>query len=421
MLALPDPNKEIPVRANTLLHRNLAPCLASVHSKRMACVFDVVDALLRGGRLTATDLGRSLGGDVSHKHNIKRVDRLLGNWQLHAEMPVFCAAVGQLLLQGKSQPLILVDWTDIGPEQVALVAAVPIGGRALPIYFETHPLSRLSNPKVERNFLRALKTKIVPAQCSPIIITDAGFKNPWFQVVEKLGWDFVGRLSAHVIVSGLPNVEGQEARTTDATKVRELFADATATPEDLGEHVIAVSNPVVARIVRYKKLPKGRKGSKKVNRKGIHPGSMSYKKYQQRAKNPWVLITSLRDGPACQISNLYSRRMEIEELFRDEKSHRFGWSFEDAASKYVEHLRALLLIACLALLAQTLIGIVAEQCGLHRQYQANTVRDRRVLSFFVLGRLLIADQGVDQLLTRLKPDPFEPLRARVAIHRGSER
>jgi hypothetical protein len=27
----------------------------------------------------------------------------------------------------------------------------------------------------------------------PIIVTDAGFKVPWFRQILKLGWDFVGR------------------------------------------------------------------------------------------------------------------------------------------------------------------------------------------------------------------------------------
>ena len=80
-----------------------------------------------------------------------------------------------------------------------------------------------------------------------------------------------------------------------------------------------------------------------------------------------------------------------------------------------------LLIACLALLAQTLVGIMAEECELHRHYQANTVRTRRVLSFFVLGGFVLASKKADELLARLKPDRFEPLRARVANYQCCER
>jgi len=405
------------VRVVSLLQQSLGSCLVSVHQARAACVFGIVNALLRGQKLTAVGLGRSVGGCVSQKHSIKQVDRLLGNWRLHAEIPVFCTAVANMLLKGARRPLILVDWTDLSPKQMALIAAVPIGGRALPIYFESHPISKYANAKVERNFLLALKRRVVPENCWPIVVTDAGFRNPWFKTVIDIGWDFVGRLGAHVMVSAAAPVTGAAAsKATCWLKVRSLFVEATDRPDDLDERLVVATNPITARVVRYKKLPAGRHGSKKVNRKGVHPGSTAYKKYQRREKEPWVLATSLRSPSAREITGLYRRRMEIEETFRDAKSHRFGWSFEDAWSRDLDRLRVLLLVACLALLEQTLIGIVAEQSGLHRCYQANTVRNRRVLSFFVLGGLILASEDCRRLLAYLATDHFRTLRARVAIY-----
>ena len=35
--------------------------------------------------------------------------------------------------------------------------------------------------------------KVLPRDCKPIIVTDAGFKTPWFRSVLAQGWDFVGR------------------------------------------------------------------------------------------------------------------------------------------------------------------------------------------------------------------------------------
>jgi hypothetical protein len=45
------------------------------------------DAAVSGAALTLSDLGRGLPGRISIKHNIKRIDRLLGNQALHREMP----------------------------------------------------------------------------------------------------------------------------------------------------------------------------------------------------------------------------------------------------------------------------------------------------------------------------------------------
>jgi len=42
------------------------------------------------------------------------------------------------------------------------------------------------NKKIHKAFLKKLKF-ILPINCQPIIITDAGFRNSWFKMVEALG------------------------------------------------------------------------------------------------------------------------------------------------------------------------------------------------------------------------------------------
>ena len=48
-------------------------------------------------------------------------------------------------------------------------------------------------PSAHREFLHALKL-VLPESCCPIVVTDAGFRGPWFRAVEELGWDWVGRI-----------------------------------------------------------------------------------------------------------------------------------------------------------------------------------------------------------------------------------
>ena len=43
------------------------------------------EALLDGNQLSLTQLGRNISGTVAPKHNIKLVDRLLGNTHLHTD------------------------------------------------------------------------------------------------------------------------------------------------------------------------------------------------------------------------------------------------------------------------------------------------------------------------------------------------
>ena len=103
----------------------------------------------------------------------------------------------------------------------------------------------------------------------------------------------------------------------------------------------------------------------------------------------------MSEGTAAQIVQLYSLRMQIEEYFRDLKNHRFGWSLEDVRCGSEKRLEVLLLIATLAMFIILLIGRMAEQLGHHRRYQSNTVSNRRVLSFFVLGSLILQRQDTD--------------------------
>ena len=102
------------------------------------------------------------------------------------------------------------------------------------------------------------------------------------------------------------------------------------------------------------------------------------------------MLTTTLDGPPERIVALYSRRMQIEESFRDTKNHRWGWSLRHCRSRSELRLETLLLLAAIASVIQHLIGIAAEKKQMHRHHQANTIRSRRVLSFFLLGAFVIA-------------------------------
>ncbi|CAG9931990.1 hypothetical protein [Candidatus Nitrotoga arctica] len=60
--------------------------LRSNTRKRLASLLAAVEAVVTGSRLTLSDMGRGLIGSVAVKHNIKRIDRLLGNDLLHTEI-----------------------------------------------------------------------------------------------------------------------------------------------------------------------------------------------------------------------------------------------------------------------------------------------------------------------------------------------
>jgi hypothetical protein len=86
--------------------------------------------------------------------------------------------------------------------------------------------------------------------------------------------------------------------------------------------------------------------------------------------------------------------MQVEEAFRDLKCTRFGLSLELHRTHYVHRLQVLLLIATLALLVAWVFGNAMELTGQHRRFQANTVKNRPVLSTIFNGLRAFDDHRV---------------------------
>ncbi|MCE4300561.1 transposase, partial [Xanthomonas hortorum] len=94
-----------------------------------------------------------------------------------------------------AQPVIVIDWSDLKPDKswCLLRAAVPVGGRTLTLLDMVVPGKQQGSPGAERRFLQQLRA-LVPDDVRPILVTDAGFRTPWFRAVSAMGWCWVGRL-----------------------------------------------------------------------------------------------------------------------------------------------------------------------------------------------------------------------------------
>lgn len=365
------------MHATRLLHKHMVRVCQTIHAVRLRALLAGVETVCEGAPLTVTGLGRWLRSQARVKHAIKRMDRLLSNGHLHRERFELYAAQALLLVGGCARPVIVVDWSDLSHDRGSqlLRASVPLGGRALTLYEEVHPLSRLGNRAVHRAFLKRLAA-LLPEGCRPIVVTDAGFTVPWFRMVKARGWDFVGRVKNRTYL----------LKDGDAWwwRAEALHAGAGPRPECLGRYTLAMSNPLACSVYRYGKPPKGRT---KRNLNGSKSRAKHSLKQAKGQREPWLLATSL--APEAQLArevvNVFAKRMQIEEAFRDLKSRRFGLGFEHGRTTDPNRLGVLTLIATLATLALWLIGQASKRNGVHRHYQANTVRDSEVLSNIFLG------------------------------------
>ena len=368
-----------------------------MHRACAKALIGAVSGLLRGGTLTLTHLGRSLPGSSFTKHKIKAVDRLLGNSRLHRERLDVYREMSATLLSGAQRPVILVDWSDFEPGHrwLMLKAAVAVHGRAITVYEEAHRLSSYNNPGTHRRFLGRL-ARVIPSDCHPIIVTDAGFRGPWFQEVAKLGWDFVGRVRNRIKCT--PE-GGERWRYTTS-----LYRRATHRVQHLGLWELSRKQPYTVRLYLSKMPSRGPGRPLKSHTKTKTP-ARSRKAYN----DPWLIATSLEHGRgrAKAVMKLYRKRMQIEETFRDLKDDRWGFALVLARSRSRQRREILLLIAALATWALWLLGLAARARRWQRHFQANTERAREVLSVVFLGREL------------LRSRQFSPDRAELsaALHR----
>jgi hypothetical protein len=368
------------MHAMTMLHRLLSKSCPYIHKKRLESLCAVTGAAVSGAALTLSDLGRGLASRASMKHNIKRVDRLLGNEALDQELPQLYQALAQHHLAHLKNPVIIVDWSDLTPDGrwQLLRASIAFEGRSVTLYEQVHPQRYSGAWRVHQQFLARLAS-ILPPGCTPILVTDAGFRGAWFKLVNQMGWHWIGRIRNRDMVK---RVGGQ---TWSGCK--NLYPGATETPRCLGQFDYVRSNPVPCRLVIVKHRRKGRH-KRSVLGKPAH--SYHSRKNARRQREPWLLAVSpgLEHLSANAVVNVYAKRMQIEEEFRDLKNEHFGLGFSANRSKHGKRFGVLLLVACLASFLLRLIGEIAHAHHVERQCQSNTRRSRAVLSCINLARQL---------------------------------
>lgn len=175
------------MRAERVLQKCLSDALETMHALRQRVLLHSVEALIAGRRLTLIDVARAWPGAERVRAPLKALDRLLSNRHLHAERERLYAGMARWLVRGE-RPVIVIDWSDLKDDKSwhLLRAAVPVGGRTLPILDMVFPGGEQGSPKAEQRFLQRLKT-VLPEGVRPILVTDAGFRAPWFRAVAELG------------------------------------------------------------------------------------------------------------------------------------------------------------------------------------------------------------------------------------------
>lgn len=325
---------------------------ASLRLSQAKTLSQLVAAAMHCPRISLAAIGRRLMGNV--KHDIKKCWRFCANHRI--ETADAMRGVVRKLLKRRKKPLIVsLDWTDIRGFQT-LMASADIRGRSIPLcwasclkyVYEGHK----SRNAFEESLLLVLRS-MVPEDRKVILLADRGFgRTELARFCQQQHFDYVIRVSPNVHV----RCDSYVGKLVDYP-IRKGTCKLLRSVAYRSHH--PVTQHIVIRWVRG--LPKDR-------------------------DECWFLMSSLAAGPA-RISRLYGQRMTIEELFRDHKSKRNGWSLRDTQITRADRLDRLLLILALAYLLLCGLGLAVQRAYPPGQWCSNN----RVgeCSVFVIGQLML--------------------------------
>jgi hypothetical protein len=327
---------------------------AGLRRSQAKTLSELVAGTMRVGRVSLAEIGRSLLGGTAAKHRIKRAWRFTSNRRVEISTAMQ-GVIAQLVKRHKKKPLLVaLDWTEIRNFHTLMAAAV-IQGRAIPLLWASYPewvLYRSQN-NLEEGLLRLLRT-MVPEKVRVILLADRGFgRTEMGRLCRELDFHYVIRIRPDVWV----RAERFRGKLLDYPVKKGIC-------RMLRRVEYRRQNPLLQNVVvRWKHgLPK-------------------------RRDECWFLMTDL-DWPPQMLSDLYGKRMVIEEFFRDDKNRRNGFALRNIQIRHADRIDRLLLILALAYILLVGLGLRARQRYSPSLWCSSTAPNQ--CSVFTIGRILVA-------------------------------
>lgn len=331
----------------------ISVCADSLRLSQAKTLAVLVASAMRVERISLANIGRCMLGTA--KHQIKRCWRFCVNDRIETADAMSGVVKKVLKKRNKNKPLIVaLDWVDIRQFQT-LMACVVFKGRSVPLCWASclkHVYDgHRSRNAFEESLLLVLRS-MVGRDRKVILLADRGFgRTELARFCQNQGLDYIIRISPDVHVR-CASYRGKLIDYPVHKGICRLLASVAYRQHH------SVTQNIVVRWVRN--LPAKR-------------------------DECWFLMSSLNAGPA-QISRLYGQRMTVEQLFRDNKSKRNGWSLRDTKITRADRLDRLLLILAIAYLLLCGIGLVAQQTCKPGQWTASSKND---CSVFRIGREML--------------------------------
>jgi len=318
-------------------------CTISLRLSQAKTLAILVAAAMRVQRISLANIGRAMDGAA--KHQIKRCWRFCVNERIETA-DAMRGIVVKLLKKRKKKLLIALDWVNIKGFQT-LVASVVLKGRSTPIAWASttnHVYDgHRSRNAFEESLLLVLR-EMIPGKIKVIILADRGFgRTALATFCQRHGFGYVIRIQPSVTV----RLHGFHGKLLDY--------------------------PVYKGIAKVLKRVSYRSDGAVTQNVVVH-----WRKNLPKKRDECWFLMSDQSGSALQLCKLYGQRMTIEQLFRDDKSKRNGWSLRDTKITKPDRIDRLLLILAIAYLLLCGVGLIAKTqftpsawCSTNRDFECS--------------------------------------------------
>ena len=324
----------------------------SEHAKRIISVSNAALGIIVSGSLIIHRIGRGLASalNLSDKHAVKQVDRLLSNSKL--KVSNIADKWVPFVIGARKEIKITMDWTEFYPDNHSTICLnlVTSHGRATPLLWKTVNRKELKNNRnnYEDEILCQLR-KLVSNDVKVTILADRGFCDiKLFEFIKnELGFEYNIRIRSNITAMD----QKGEKRTA--------------------KEWVGVSG-------RTKTIRKA-----KITHEKYEVGTLICIQ-KKDMKEAWCIVSSETDISGSGAIKWYSKRWGCEPQFRDTKDMHFGMGLSETHIKSMERRDRLLLIHAIATAILTILGAAGEAIGLDKYLKVNTVKTR-TLSLFRQG------------------------------------
>lgn len=300
-------------------------CAVSLRLSQAKTLGILVAAAMRVQRISLANIGRAMEGLA--KHQIKRCWRFCSNDRVETA-DAMRGVLKRVLKKRKKKLVIAVDWVNIKGFQT-LVASLVLKGRSTPIAWASttnHVYDGYRSRNAFEESLLLVLRDMIPLKIRVVILADRGFgRTALATFCQRQGFGYVIRIQPKVTV----RLHGFHGKLLDY--------------------------PVYKGIAKVLKRVSYRSDGAVTQNVVVH-----WRKNLPKKRDECWFLMSDQPGTAHRLCRLYGQRMTIEQLFRDDKSKRNGWSLRDTRITQPDRIDRLLLILAIAYLLLCGVGLIAR-------------------------------------------------------------